>query len=114
MTFDKAINGLSNDLADALGIDCSMHAQREILRRYIQRAMVIGFDHFKRYHTDVVQMDLNGYEVNRYQGVNEAAKKLKIPHQSISNVIAGKKHSTHGFMFRKATDIFSIETKKTA
>lgn len=103
MTHDQVIQGLTRDLISEL--DLTDDLKQDICRRYITRALVIGIDHFHNYQADIIQMDLTGKEINRFKGVNDAARKLKIAHQSITRVLGGKKHQTHGFMFRKASTL---------
>lgn len=113
MIIEKVVAGLSDDLAEALGFDNNEVTPREIIRRYIQRALVVGIDHYRPEMEEIVAMNLSGFELGRYRSVMEAERKTGIHHRSIQNVMAGNQHSAGGMIFIKAKN-HDIQISKTA
>jgi len=83
---------------------------QEIYQIYIQRALVIGMEHFNPDQEELIALNDNGVEVARYRSVTEASKKLGVTRQSIDKVLSGINHSAKGHSFRKANINTSINT----
>ena len=98
MTRDKVINSLTLELVTITGDDEHM----SIIRKYIGMTLDIGINHFTKDMEEVIAMDEWGNEIGRFKGVTDAAVKLGLKQYSISDVIAGRQHSTGGYLFAKA------------
>jgi hypothetical protein len=110
MTQNEVINKLSMEMALELGdfdYFCSC-------RKYIQRALVIGTDHFAVDMEEVIQMDHIGQEIEIFKSVGEASQKTGIRQGDISAVLTGVQHSAGGFLFVKSKDKELIPGQKTA
>lgn len=113
MIIEKVVAGLSDDLAEALGFDKQEFTPREIIRRYIQRALVIGIDHYRPEMEEIVALNSFGHEIERFKSVMEAERKTGINHRTIQNVMSGHQHSAGGMIFIKAKNQH-LEILKTA
>lgn len=58
--------------------------------------------HQGRDFVKVIQIDKDGYEVERYDSISEAAKRTGILDSSISNVVRGKYKTAGGYIWKRA------------
>ena len=100
MTHDEVITKLSRECCLAIG-DFSYFTTVKV---YIQRALTIGIEHYTVDMEEVVVMDAEGREVGRFKSVSDASRKIGVRQSDISAVLAGRQHTTGGFMFILAKD----------
>ena len=100
MTQGEIINKLSMECALALGE--LNHLQT--IRTYIQMALSIGIDHFRKEMEEIVVLDMHGVECGRYKSIMDAERKLGIREANIHQVLSGQNHTAGGFMFMRAKD----------
>jgi hypothetical protein len=110
MTQNEVINKLSTEMAVELG-DFDHLA---LCRKYIQRALVIGTDHFTTDMEEVIQMDRFGTEIQVFKSVGDASRKTGIRQNDISTVLTGVQHTAGGFIFMKSKDKVLTPRKKIA
>jgi hypothetical protein len=110
MTHNEVITKLSIEMAMELGDFNHIY----ICRKFIQRALAIGVEHFEKDQEEVIQMDRFGTEIGRFKGVIDASKKTGIRQSDISAVLTGAQHTTCGFIFMKSRDKELIPMMKTA
>jgi hypothetical protein len=110
MTQNEVINKLSIEMALELG-DFDYFT---ICRKFIQRSLVIGTDHFAIDMEEVIQMDRFGTEIDTFKSVGEASKKTGIRQGDISAVLTGVQHTAGGFIFMKSKDKELVPVNKTA
>lgn len=72
------------------------------VRKYIQRALVIGMEHFDTNMNEIVVLNQWGVVVGRYKSESEASTKLGIPQGNINNVLKKRTLTAGGFNFVKA------------
>ena len=100
MTQGEVINKVSMECALALGeLD---HLQT--IRTYIQMALTIGIDHFRKEMEEIVVLDVHGVECGRYKSVMDAERKLGIGGPRIHHVLSGNNHTAGGYMFIRTKD----------
>ena len=73
----------------------------EVYETYIQRALVIGMEHYSPHMTEIEVLNESGEIVGRYKSVDDAAKKLGIHRANLNSILKGKRHSSHGYLFRR-------------
>jgi len=109
MTQGEVINKLSMECALALGeLD---HLQT--IRTYIQMALSIGIDHFRKEMEEIVVVDMYGVECGRYKSTIETSQKLGICRQDITKVLNGRGHTAGGFRFMYSRDYELVPRKQS-
>jgi len=97
MTYEKVISKLVFEMVQLTG----HFEDHEIYQTYLQRALVIGMEHFTPHMTEIEVLTKEGVLVDSYKSVDDVALKLNIPRGNIQAALAGKRHSAHGFIFRR-------------
>jgi hypothetical protein len=100
MTQSEIVNKMSMEMALRLG-DLSY---LKTCKFYINMALTIGTEYFTRDMEEIIMMNKEGIEIDRFKSEAEAGQKLGIPPHYISSVITGVQHSTGGFLFIKSKD----------
>jgi hypothetical protein len=100
MTIDAAIKGLTFEMI----LQTGDYEHAETYKLFLTRALTIGMDHFSKNMDEIVAFDISGHEVGRYRNAYEASAKLGVARGNINQILSGKKHSIHGYMFRRAKD----------
>ena len=107
MTRDTVINQLSIELATL----CEAETHLNTIRRYIDMAIDVGTIHFSLSPEEIIALDKNGREVDRFKSSFEAAEKLGIESSNIRSVLCGIRHSAGGFIFIKRKDFEKLRRK---
>lgn len=76
----------------------------QVNRTYIQMALSIGIEHYTKDMEEIVALYQDGSEAGRFKSVQEATTKLGILQSCISDVLAGRQHTTGGLQFIRAKD----------
>ncbi len=104
MTINEVVNKLTFEMVLLTG-----HTDdAEVYRKYINMALLVGIEHFTIDMEEIIALDHEGVERGRFKGIRDAARKLGLKESSISNVIAGRNHSTGGYIFIKNKDKYLI------
>lgn len=74
------------------------------VRKYMQRALVVGMEHFDPSMSEIVALNQWGIEVGRYKSTIDASKKIGVCRQCIVKVINGRAVTAGGLKFVKAKD----------
>jgi len=100
MTREYIINKLTCELVMLTGDTDSMSSYR----KYIAMALDIGVNHFTKDMEEIIAMDKWGNELNRFKSTQDAAEKLGIYRQCITDVLIGRANTAGGLRFIKAKD----------
>ena len=71
---------------------------------YIQMALTIGIEHYTVDMEEIIVLDHQGCETDRFKGVTDAANALGLSKSGISAVLTGRQHTHGGFIFIKSKD----------
>jgi hypothetical protein len=100
MLVSEVVSKLSHECCLALG-DFD-HFQT--VQAYIQMALCVGLEHFKKEMEEIVVLTHDGVEIGRYKSEMEASDKLGVHRESILAVANGRRYSAGGYRFMKARD----------
>lgn len=77
----------------------------KIYKKYLQRALSIGIEHYTKDMEEIIAMNYEGTEIGRFKSVTDASNKLGITQSAISSVLTKTQHSTGGLLFVKLKDL---------
>jgi hypothetical protein len=81
------------------------------IRTFIQRALVIGMEHFSPEMEEIIATNEFGVEQGRYKNGKDASRKIGVSHANINFVTNGLRHTAHGLHFTKVEDIVKKRKK---
>jgi hypothetical protein len=107
MTVSEVIDKLTRDCCFELG----SFDNYTTIHTAIQRALVIGLEHFREDQAEIMALDQFGVEVGHFKSVVEASEKLGICRQSIVKVLNNRANTAGGLHFVKVNDPKLIKKK---
>lgn len=101
MTYEEVTKKLVFEMIQLTG-----HMEdHDVYSTYINRALVIGSEHFSNKSIEIVAYTKDGVEAGRFKSINDASKKLGIIRSNIYEVVEGKRHSAKGYIFKRVNNI---------
>ena len=100
MTQSEVIDKLTRECCLAIG-DFSYY---NTVKSYIQMALTIGIEHYTVDMEEIIVLDHQGCETDRFKGVTDAANVMGLSKSGISAVLTGRQHTHGGFIFIKSKD----------
>lgn len=94
---------LLNEVIDKLSLECcqtiSHFDDYGTIRKYIQRAIVVGIEHFNPEMEEIIVTNQFGIEQHRFKSVKDTVDKLNLDRSSVLSVISGRRNMVKGLSF---------------
>ena len=101
MTYDEVTHKLVYEMIQITG----RSEEHYIYRTFIQRALVIGMEHFDIHDEPVTGFTKTGEIVGHYKNISDAARKNGVSRKAVSKVINGQCRTASGLIFKKSLNL---------